>query len=527
MAEETLAPVPGGNRRILYIAVGVVVVLAILFLFFIRSCGGGGGPANDYTVIYSHLALKDAADVIARLKELKIPYEMREKGTSIAVPKDKADDARLGLAEKSLPTGGAVGWEIFDEARLGATDFDRRIQLVRAISGELARTIRRITAIEDCRVQIVLPETRLFEIEKAPVTASVLLTLLPGEKLSPAQVNGIIHLVASSVENLKPQRVTIVDDHGNILSAKPEPKPLISPIYQEEAKQELLEEAKAVEGKVEELKKKEAELNKKEAELVKMAEEATAEAAPRVLSEEERTLLRIQAKQEYEEQLTKKAQSILNQFYPPNSVIVKVSLELLPPKPAKDEKIKVRSQLKEGIQIKRIHTVILVDNRLDLTASLKKTTYATIAAAIGYDRKRGDRIAIKKVPFQYALQQENGTTPVKETEPKRASWMTYVLVMYEFVVAKLGFKNFIIGIGIIFILLIIILVFRAIFGGKREREFEFGPPEFLEEEEEVPTGASAKSAMDTIEGIKGMANENPERLAALLKNWLSEEGKSK
>jgi flagellar M-ring protein FliF len=150
MAEAPPAAAGFDIRRMLLLGgVSVVVIFAVLFFLF-RGCAPAvRGP--NYTVIYSNLELKDAANAIARLKELAIPYEIREEGRAIAVPKDKADQARLGLAEENLPAGGVVGWEIFDEARLGATDFDRRIQLIRAISGELSRTIRRIQAVEDAR----------------------------------------------------------------------------------------------------------------------------------------------------------------------------------------------------------------------------------------------------------------------------------------------------------------------------------------------------------------------------------------
>ena len=222
MAEPAAAPPapprsPMISNRLLFIAVGAVILLAVLFFAWsFRGCVPGVRE-RGYQVIYSNLDLKDAADVVARLKELKITYELRSNGTAIAVPKDSADEARLGLAEDNLPTGGVVGWEIFNETRMGTTDFDRRIQLIRAISGELSRTIRRIRGVENARVQIVLPETRLFEVTKTPATAAVLLRLAPGFKIKRSQIKGIIHLVASSVENLQIENVTVVDESGNIL----------------------------------------------------------------------------------------------------------------------------------------------------------------------------------------------------------------------------------------------------------------------------------------------------------------------
>src|SRR3989339_898006 len=196
------------NRRLLVIIGVVIAVVLIVFLWSLRGCVSGIKNQNSgYLTIYTGLDLKDTANVVSRLKELKIPYEVKEEGSAIAVPKDKSDEAKLGLAEKNLPIGGSVGWELFNETRMGATDFDRRIQLIRAISGELSRTIKRIEGVENARVQIVIPETRLFATEAPPVTASVMLRLSPGFSLSPAKINGISHFVGSGVEeNLKTKK---------------------------------------------------------------------------------------------------------------------------------------------------------------------------------------------------------------------------------------------------------------------------------------------------------------------------------
>ncbi|MFA4858676.1 MAG: flagellar basal-body MS-ring/collar protein FliF [Candidatus Margulisiibacteriota bacterium] len=548
MAEEAIAPQPGGGRRILFLMVAVTLVVAVGFLFFIRSCSGGG-VNQSYSVIYSHLELKDASNVIARLKELKIPYEIRDKGTAVAVPKVRADEARLGLAEKNLPMGGAVGWEIFNESKLGATDFDRRIQLIRAISGELARTIRRISAVEDCWVQIVIPETRLFEVTRVPVTASVLLKLIPGERLSPSQVNGIIHLVASSVENLDPKNVVIVDDNGRILSTQPQAQsqPYRSAQYGAEAEQEVIqikneppiitasastEEAAspAQIKKEEELKKREEALSKMEQELQTLVQQVSQEARPKILSPEEKSLLRLQAKQEYEDQLNQKCQFILNQFYPPNAVIVKVSVEMVLPQitPSKNPKVLKGKKppppaaAKEGLEVKRIHAVILVDNRMDLNKILKKTTYTTIASAIGYDKKRGDRILIRRVPFHFAL---TPSTTVEVTAPLPPA-KTGVSRLGEDFAVWAGSVNLTWAGCAMVVVLLLILIFRT-FGRGQKNKFRIGTQDLLKEEEEVPAGKVSSQAVNTLETVREIARNNPERLAGLLKNWLSEEGVEK
>ncbi|MEK7377246.1 MAG: flagellar basal-body MS-ring/collar protein FliF, partial [Candidatus Margulisiibacteriota bacterium] len=318
-----------------------------------------------------------------QLKVLKIPYQIRDNGKSVAVPKGKADEARLGLAEKNLPLGGSVGWEIFDQSKLGTTDFDRQVQFIRAISGELSRTINRLDAIEDSRIQIVIPKTTLFEIAKAPVTASVLLQLKAGRQLSPEQINGVVHLVAGSVENLRTENVIIVDIYGNILSG---PKTAVSEkaTYAPQPAQQPVE-----------LPTSEA------SQTVIMTKEISAlPQAQAPMNAQEKDLERSQQKEAYENSLSSKVQTIINNFYPPNSILIKVSLELAPAKPAD----RSGAQKTRGMAIKRMTVIVLVDNRFNLTTALKKTTFETIAGSLPYNKKRGDRIILRKVPFHYATE---------------------------------------------------------------------------------------------------------------------------
>ncbi len=504
--EEPIARGPGlGTRTILVIVViGVVIFSAILLT--VRSCGvRPAGPS--YTVIYSNLELKDAANVIARLKELKIPYEIREEGRAIAVPKERADEARLGLAEKGLPLGGAVGWEIFDQARLGATDFDRRIQFIRAISGELGRTIMRITAVDDARVQIVIPETRLFEVTKAPVTASVLLKLKPGYQLTREQVSGIIHLVASSVENLKPENVTIVDIYGNILSGiELPPQKIAAP------PPEILEEIKRKEA---ELKKKEEELRKKE-EAIKKVPEVVIKEAPKGVTPEEKALLKLKMKEELENTLTSRVQTLLNKFYPPNTAIVRVNVELgnkgLRPEGTQPEGNPETT--KPGPTIKKITVIVLIDNKYELTKSLKRSTYDTIAAAVGYNRDRGDRIILRRVPFRYAVPLQPPTVK-KVPEVSRVAALQRLLTRegLEQALAKVGPRNLIYGATGAFAAIIILLFLRKVLGGK--------PPQIEVPEEEIKERREGPAL--AIEEVRKIVDTDPERLAGIIERWLSEE----
>lgn len=486
-----MAEAPGFDYRRVLLPAGVILVVAFSSLFFLfRSCAPVMSQRGNYTVIYSNLELKDAANVIARLKEIAIPYEIRENGRAIAVPKDKSDQARLGLAEKNLPMGGAVGWEIFDEARLGATDFDRRIQLIRAISGELSRTIRRIEGVEDVRVQIVIPETKLFAATAAPVTGSVMLRLRPGIELNPEKITGIVHLVASSVENLQPENVTVIDDTGRILTAKgiaPAPAPAGGAEITAASAEVVLRKPATTEAVA------------ATTEAAIAAALATAEATPEVmaLTAEEKILLKAQAKKDLEQDFSGKAQELLNRFYPPNSVIVKVSIDV---QPAKTEEIRAKD-----IKIKKINAVILVDNKIDLTPKLKQATFTTVAAAVSYNKKRGDKIILQLVPFHLAVPPPETFEVVAAAEPRS--------LRTEIIMASLR-SFFWIG-SVVVIVLAIIYVLGFI---RKRRE---GAQVSIMEQEPLHA-PPPRERVSMLDQVKNMAERNPERIAELLRSWLSE-----
>jgi flagellar M-ring protein FliF len=173
---------------------------------------------TDYKVLFSQLSSEDASAIVTKLKEKKIPYEVASSGDTILVPTENVSELRLELAGSGLPQGGGVGFEIFDRKTLGATDFEQQLNYRRALQGELARTIKGLEEIESSRVHIALPKESLFVSEEKKPTASVTLKLKPGRSLSASQIEGIAHLVASSVEGLNAEDVIVVDNKGSILS---------------------------------------------------------------------------------------------------------------------------------------------------------------------------------------------------------------------------------------------------------------------------------------------------------------------
>jgi flagellar M-ring protein FliF len=193
----------------------MIAVAAVLIGFFGFVILRVTSP--QMTTLFTDLSYEDSSAIIKDLDRQAIPYEIRNDGAIIMVPKDKVTKLRLKLAESNLPKGGGVGYEIFDKSdALGATNFVQNINHLRALEGELARTIRAIDRVQFARVHLVLPERPLFSRETPEPSASIVVRVRGS--LEPGQVRAIRHLVASAVNGLKPQRVSIVDENGQLLA---------------------------------------------------------------------------------------------------------------------------------------------------------------------------------------------------------------------------------------------------------------------------------------------------------------------
>jgi flagellar M-ring protein FliF len=173
----------------------------------------------DYSLLYGDLDVNDAARIVEQLESAGIPYELRQGGAAVYVAAPAVPRARVALAEQGLPTGGATGYELFDTApTLGTTNFMQNVNLVRALEGELSRSIRSLDAVQAVRVHLVLPKREMFSRDREQPSASVLLRLRGNASLSAGQVLAIQHLVASAVAGLDPAHVSIVDGRGTLLT---------------------------------------------------------------------------------------------------------------------------------------------------------------------------------------------------------------------------------------------------------------------------------------------------------------------
>lgn len=170
---------------------------------------------TPFKAAYSGLTKEDAAMVVEKLKESQTPYRLTGDGTTIMVPESMVYDIRLSMAKEGIPKGGGVGYEIFDKSEFGTTEFVQKINKKRALQGELARTIAAFDEVKTARVMIVLPKESVFVEETKQPSASILLEL--NSDLEKEKVTAIAHLVASSIQDLTPELVTIVDTAGRIL----------------------------------------------------------------------------------------------------------------------------------------------------------------------------------------------------------------------------------------------------------------------------------------------------------------------
>lgn len=201
-----------GLPRLAAMATVAILMMGFFAFLILRA------QTPNLAPLYTGLSLEDSSAILSELQTQNVPYELRGDGDTILVPRDQITTLRMSLAGSGLPQRGQVGYEIFDQqSTLGATSFVQNINNVRALEGELARTITSLNRIKSARVHLVLPERALFQRERKDPSASIVLSVR-GE-LSSGEIQAIQHLVASAVEGLKPSLVSIVDDQGNLLAS--------------------------------------------------------------------------------------------------------------------------------------------------------------------------------------------------------------------------------------------------------------------------------------------------------------------
>ncbi|MDD3018832.1 MAG: flagellar basal-body MS-ring/collar protein FliF [Comamonas sp.] len=227
------------NQRLKWGGLAALVAVGVVAAAFFAS------SAPEYRVLFSNLGDKDAGAIVAQLSQMNVPYRYTEGGGAILVPADKVHDARLKLATQGLPKGSIAGFEVMDNSKFGITQFQERVNYQRALEGELTRSIQGLSAVQDARVHLALPNQNGFFREQQKPSASVIVDLHPGRMLDRAQIAGIVHLVASSVPELTPESVSVLDDSGKLLSQSPDgsnsPVDLQQLMYQQQLEKQYVQ----------------------------------------------------------------------------------------------------------------------------------------------------------------------------------------------------------------------------------------------------------------------------------------------
>lgn len=229
----------------LFVLSGVATALVVAAYF------AAAPLLREYSVLYSRLEGEDAGAIVEKLKAQKIPFELTGDGTTIKVPTDKVHEVRLQLAAEGIPKGGHVGFESFDNMRLGATEFEQQVVYRRAMEGELARTIGTVHSVQSARVHLVLPKASVFAQKKEPATASVVVKLR-GARMEDEEISSVVSLVSSAVQGLDPDRVSLVTTDGRMLHRPRPAMPEGEAGSTSASEQDLLTQRRGIEALLEE-----------------------------------------------------------------------------------------------------------------------------------------------------------------------------------------------------------------------------------------------------------------------------------
>ncbi len=225
MTDTPKAPAPTILQMLLDLnpqqKMGFMVAIAAMIAVLVGLWIWGQTP--DYRVLYSNLSDRDGGAIIESLQQQNIPYKFAEGGGALLVPANLVHEVRLRLASQGLPKGGNVGFELMETQKFGTSQFLEQVNYQRALEGELARSMQTLDSVASARVHLAIPKPSVFVKEQQKPSASVVLALQPGRTLDPGQVNGIVHLVSSSIPNMSAQNVTILDQNGNMLSSTRDP----------------------------------------------------------------------------------------------------------------------------------------------------------------------------------------------------------------------------------------------------------------------------------------------------------------
>tara|TARA_B100000427_G_scaffold216205_1_gene180587 strand:+ start:3656 stop:5284 length:1629 start_codon:yes stop_codon:yes gene_type:complete len=429
-----------------------------------------------YVKLFSQLDGGDTSKILKEISLAEIQFKTEQNGQkfTILVAEDEAELARNLLAIKGIPSGKAKsGYELLDDAQtLGVTEFDKRIRFLRALSGELEKAITQLDIIESAKVQIVLPEQRLFTVTQPPVTSSIIIRIIQGSEITDEIVFSIIQLVSNAVENLQVENVSVIDTDGNLLSDS-----LFERLASKRAGTYVAEE-------------------KSRAPILAAISREEAMGSP-IIPNYDRIQEWFEIKWNFENTLKQKVEKQLFGIMPIASFKVEVTSDLGP--------------LENGniVDIKRQTISIVIDGLNDdifVDKAFKQQVFQTVAGSVGYIRGR-DSIQLSIAEFPIYTESEKKALIAKHT---RQGILDYLLLGASIIV------------GIIMIMFVIRFIRKArreenkVVENINEDEFDNLDDGDLEEDEDLDNDTK-------LEKLRELATEFPEKLAAIMEDWLKEQ----
>ncbi|CUW37243.1 Flagellar basal body M-ring protein FliF [Magnetospirillum sp. XM-1] len=541
-----------GPMRLAAIA-GVGVSILGFFIYLMSRVA-----APQMELLYGDLDLGDSKAIIEKLTADKIPYELRKDGTEVWVPKDRKLDLRVRMAEQALPAGGRMaGYELFDKQdALGSTSFQQNITMVRALEGELSKTIRSIDKVKAARVHLVLPKREAFSRDTQEPSASVIIKMQGAGRLDKGQVSAIQHLIAAAVPKMKPSRISIVDDKGTLLAKGFENSKEFQAQSAEEMK--IKTEAKLVKT-IEDLLERSLGPGRVRAEVTVDMDMSQATTTEETFDPETKVVRsQVTVNEGEQSQDAEPTPVTVQQNLPdPNassSGNIRTSTKINKNQETVNYEIsrKTKSTVREIGEIRKVSAAVIVDGVREQSADGKQTSYrdrtaeelsqieALVKSAIGYTKDRDDQVKVASMPFY------KGEELLQAEEPGE-----FIFGMRRDFVEKVASNLGLSVVAILFLLLVLRpLISRAIESmqgqvgpdGRRLLTAEGGAmpqltgpgaaamPAPLGGEEEVI--ADELIDIDKVEGrvkassirkIGEIVDKHPEEALSIIRNWLYQE----
>ncbi len=501
---------PSARRRAVVLAAVGLAAAAVVWTWAARP---------QFVPLYSRLDVQEAARVVDALQQMGVPYRLVGAGTTVEVPRDRVYAVRLRLASQGLPRSGGVGFELFDRASFGATELVQRVNLQRALAGELARSIETLESVESARVHLAVPEDRLFRDESTAPSASVVVALRPGAGLTAGQVRAIRHLVANSVQGLLPERVTVVDTQGRLLSAGQDDPSGVNT----------------------------AQLGERE-----QVEAALQQRLQRMLDEvlgPGRALVQVSAEVDFSRRQVEQESFLPDQRAPTSEVTVEESYAGRGTPPAggpatvsvpsyaqsapaggggseyRRRESRTTYQVTRRVErsvstggIRRLSVAVLVDRRVPQTAL--QALESAVAAGAGLDRRRGDVLVVRAVDFPSAA--PPGERPAEPAQPQARP--AGVPAWASVAAAAVG------------VLVVLVLVLLRVLRRRRRPEVKVETlqpapvPAAVPEPEEDEEERILRALREREDGqqatfrreLQRVAQERPADIAAVLRSWMAE-----